>query len=123
MCWIHWRVSHRNGYVTLLPALPRRPEGRGRPWNEPRQVLNAILYVLHTGMAWRFLPRELFPPYQTCHRWFTRWVQDGTLERILKVLAEHAALDLSECFVDGTFIPAKKGAIKSPMDIRAKALP
>jgi transposase len=77
-------------------------------------VLNAVLWVLRTGAPWRDLPRR-YPPYQTCHRRFQRWVRDGSLERVLATLAEYlrerGLLDLSECFIDGTFIAAKKGEV------------
>jgi hypothetical protein len=55
---------------------------------------------------------ERYPPYQTCHRRYQRWVREGAFERILEELArdrkERGNLDLSECFIDGTFIVAKK---------------
>ena len=96
----------------LLPTPRRRPDGRGRPWREPRQVLNAILWVLRTGAPWKDIP-ERYPPYQTCHRRFQQWVRDGTLEAVLCRLAEdlreRGGLDLSECFIDGSFCGAKKG--------------
>ena len=73
----------------------------------------AVLWILRTGAQWADLP-ERYPPYQTCHRRFQRWVREGTLERVLEALArdlkERGKLDLSECFIDGTFIVAKKGA-------------
>ncbi len=44
------------------------------------------------------------------------WVRDNTLKSILERLAEdlrtRGELDLSECFIDGTFVSAKKGALK-----------
>jgi hypothetical protein len=44
-------------------------------------------------------------------------VRDGTLRRVLEALAtdlrERGQLDLSECFIDGTFMVAKKGALSS----------
>jgi len=99
----------------LIPPLPRRPDGRGRPWKDNREVLNGILWVLRSGARWKDLP-ERFPPYQTCHRRFQRWVRDGTLRRVLETLAEdlrqRGELDLSECFVDGTFVVAKKGGLE-----------
>jgi transposase len=27
----------------------RRPDGRGRPWTDPRGILNAVLWILRTG--------------------------------------------------------------------------
>lgn len=59
----------------------------------------------------RDLP-ERYPPYPTCHRRFRRWVEESVLSRILEALAEdlkdRGGLDLSECFIDGTFVVAKK---------------
>jgi hypothetical protein len=55
-----------------------------------------------------------YPPYQTCHRRFQEWVKTGTFETILRKLIqdvkERGDLDLTECFIDGTFVMAKKGA-------------
>ena len=96
----------------LLPKLPRRADGRGRPRCADRAVLNGILWILRSGARWKDLPAR-FPSYQTCHRRFQRWVHDGTLARALQALAEDlqewGGLDLSECFIDGTFIVAKRG--------------
>jgi len=98
----------------LIPKPPRRPDRRGRPWRGEREVLDGVLWVLRSGAPWRDLPRR-YPPYQTCHTRFQRWVREGTLERVLAALAEYlrrrVALVLSECFMDGTFIAAKKGEV------------
>ena len=98
----------------LIPSPPRRPDGRGRPRMDDRAVLNGILWILRTGAPWKDLP-DRYPSYQTCHRRFQEWVQAGVLERILQALAqdlkERGKLDLEECFIDGTFIPAKKGGL------------
>ena len=95
-----------------LPELPTREDGRGRPWRENREVMDGILWILRSGARWKDLP-ERFPPYQTCHRRFQAWVRDGSLRRVLEAIAEdlrtRGDLDLSECFIDGTFIVAKKG--------------
>jgi len=98
----------------LIPKPPRRPDGRGRPWRDSREVLNGVLWVLRTGAPWHNLP-DTYPPYQTCHRRFQQWVRTGALEQILKALSEdlweRRGLDLSECFIDGTFVAAKKGGL------------
>jgi hypothetical protein len=56
---------------------------------------------------------EKYPPYQTCHRQFQRWVRNGKVEEALKLLARHlherGKLNLEEAFVDATFASAKKG--------------
>ena len=96
----------------LIPEPPRREDGRGRPWRDPRDVLNGVLWVLRTGAPWKDLP-ERYPPYQTCHRRFQRWIEEGVLGGVLEALAqdleERAEIDLSECYIDGTFVVAKNG--------------
>jgi transposase len=97
----------------VIGEMPRRADGRGRPWRSSREVLNGILWILRTGAQWADLP-DRYPPNQTCHRRYQRWVREGLFERILEALARdlkvRGKLDLSECFIDGTFIVAKKGA-------------
>lgn len=78
-----------------------------------RAILNGILWVMRTGAPWHDMPNR-YPPYQTCHRRFQEWVQTGTFETTLRKLVqdvkEQDNLDLTECFIDGTFVMAKKGA-------------
>jgi transposase len=92
----------------------QRADGRGRPWQDTRAVLNGILWVLGTGAQWRELPQK-YPPFQTCHRRFQHWVRAGKLERVLQMLAEElqarGRLDLEEAFIDATFTRAKKGGL------------
>ena len=105
-------------WAILEPLIPEEERQvnrkRGRPWRDPREVLNGILWILRTGAPWQDLP-ERYPPYQTCHRRFQRWVREGLMEAMLSTLAqdlkERGGLDVSECFVDGTFVVAKKGAM------------
>jgi transposase len=39
----------------LIPEPPRREDGRGRPWRDPRDVLDGILWILRTGAPWKDL--------------------------------------------------------------------
>ncbi len=113
-----WEVSDAQ-WQLIEPILrpKRRADGRGRPWQNTRAVLDGVLWVLGTGAQWRELPNR-YPPYQTCHRRFQRWVREGGLERILRVLAKEfrspGKLKLEEAFIDASFTGAKKGA--SPWD-------
>jgi transposase len=99
-------------WAVVAPQLPQRTRGRGRPRRDDREILNGILWIMRTGAPWADLP-DRYPPYQTCHRRYQEWVQHGTLERILRALVqdlkERGDLDLSECFIDGSFVIAKKG--------------
>lgn len=89
---------------------------RGGQWRDPRAVLEGALWILETGAQWEHLPRE-FPPYQTVHRRYQRWVRLGVIEKVLRHLAEdlrdRGGMDITESFIDGTFVPAKKGGPKS----------
>ena len=51
-------------WVVMEPQLPTR-SGLGRPakWSR-RVVVNAIFYVLRSGLPWRMLPKD-FPPVST----------------------------------------------------------
>ena len=108
----------------LIPELPRRDDGRGRPWRDTREVMNGVLWILRSGARWQDLP-DRFPPYQTCHRRFQQWSKDGTLRVVLEALArdlaERGEIDLTECFIDGTFVVAKKGGVPWAPQSGAKA--
>jgi transposase len=97
----------------LIAEPRRRADGKGRPRRAAKEVLEGILWILRTGAQWADLP-ERYPPYQTCHRRFQEWVREGILRDVLEVLAqdleERGRIDLSECFIDATFVVAKKGA-------------
>ena len=99
----------------LIPEPPRRKDGRGRPWKDRRAVLNGVLWVLRTGAPWAELP-DSYPSYQTCHRRFQQWVRSGILRGVLEALAEdlyaQGRLDVREAFIDGSFAPAKNGALR-----------
>ena len=97
----------------IAPLLPRKA-GRGRPRCGDREVLNGILWILRSGARWKDLP-DRFPSYQTCHRRFQQWRESGVLEKILRTLAkdlrDRGKIDVGECFIDGAFAGAKKGAL------------
>ena len=108
----------------LISSSNRKHDGRGRPRREPRDVLNGILWVLRTGAPWKDMPQR-YPPYQTCHRWFQKWCQQGVFDKILRALAEdlyeRGGIDIRETFIDGSFTPAKKGAVLLAIQSVAKA--
>jgi putative transposase len=71
----------------LKPMLPP-PASRGRKRKvDLREVLNAILYLLHTGCQWRDLPHD-FPAWQTVYGYFRRFQKSGLLEQINQRLRE-----------------------------------
>ncbi len=75
-------------WALLEPLIvrPRRADRRGRPPAvNLREVVNAVLYVLHEGCRWRALPHD-FPNWNTVYWYFARWTDEGTLVQINDVL-------------------------------------
>jgi transposase len=97
----------------LEPA-QAKGDPRGRPMQDLRAVFNAVLWICKTGARWKDLPKE-YPPYQTCHRHFQRWCTGGAWHQVLWDLAldlkRRGGVDITECFIDGTFSSAKKGGV------------
>ena len=98
----------------LFSNLSDRKDGRGRPQRDSREVLEGILWILRTGARWKDMPSR-FPPYQTCFTRFQAWRKKGLLENILRTLLDdlqsRGGIDLSETYIDGSFVSAKKGAV------------
>jgi putative transposase len=73
-----------DGQWTLIrPYVCRRsPAKAGHPVAVSRRALvNAILYILHTGCQWRSLPHD-FPPWGTVSSQFWRWRKAGVWEKV-----------------------------------------
>ena len=62
----------------------RDPRGR-KPSHPPRDMLNALFYLIRTGCQWRQLPRD-FPPWTAVWSQFRRLRDTGTLEKIYDAL-------------------------------------
>jgi transposase len=74
-------------WTLIEPLLPPVKPG-GRPEKHPRRdVVDAILYVVRAGCAWRALPAD-FPPWQTVYWYFIRWEQAKVTEKILPVVRQ-----------------------------------
>ena len=75
-----WIVSD-GLWQRIEPLLPKRQRRFRYPGRKPvpdRQALQAILFVLHTEIAWRHLPLELgFGSGSTCYRRMVAWQQAG----------------------------------------------
>lgn len=92
----------------LLP--PHKP---GRPRQDDRRVLNAILWKLATGAPWRDLP-ERYGPWQTAYTRFWRWTRAGVWDQLFAAVQQQAdaagQIDWTLHFVDGTVIRAHQHA-------------
>ena len=108
----------------LLPKKVRRFRYPGRKRLPDRQALQGILFVLHTGIAWRHLPLELgFGGGSTCYRRMVAWQQAGVWERLhaclLAELRATGEIEWSRAIADSSHVQAKKGA---PRRARARLI-
>jgi len=77
-------------------------------------VLNGILHVLHTGIAWEDLPQEYgYGSGVTCWRRLRDWQQAGVWDalhhKLLTKLNAVGAIDWSRAAVDGSHVRALLG--------------
>jgi transposase len=70
------RVWARLAAVLRLLGAPGQAAVHGR-----RLILEAIVFVMQTGCAWRALPAQ-FPPWQTVYDQLRRWQEFGVWEAI-----------------------------------------
>lgn len=110
-----WIVSDEL-WSLIEPLLPEPPpkQVEGRPRVPDRQALCGILFVLHTGIQWEYLPQELgFGSGMTCWRRLAAWNEAGVWDQLhqllLNKLRSKNQLDWSRAVMSeyGPFSPAK----------------
>jgi putative transposase len=94
----------------LLPPAVPKPRG-GRPRMEDRKALDAIVYVMRTGIQWKALPRSLGAS-STVHDRFQEWVEQGVMMRFWQAgLAEYA----KQVEIDWEWQTMDGGMVKAPL--------
>lgn len=79
----------------LIEHYFERPDPRGaESKHSKRTIVNAIIYVIRTGMQWRMLPNDL-PPWQTVYDHFNRLRARGIWDQVLIDLTKHFRLEMS----------------------------
>ncbi|MFJ9130363.1 IS5 family transposase [Streptomyces sp. NPDC102340] len=101
----------------LLPK-PSPKKIEGRPRAPDRQALCGILFVLHTGIQWEYLPQELgFGSGMTCWRRPAVWNEAGVWDELhlvlLKKLRSAGQLDRSRAVIDASHVRATPRGPKS----------
>ena len=108
-----WRVRDElwDVFRELLPE--REPQRTGRPRVDDRVAFNAVMYVLVTGIAWRYLPRELGCSPATAHRRLQEWQRQGVWQRLhqelLRRLNAAGRIDWQRGVIDSSHIRALLG--------------
>lgn len=98
--------------------------GLSEPAHDLREIVNAILYVNRTGIAWEYLPHD-FPPCKTVYDYYAKWEKDGTTEAIHDELrrrvrrAAGRSEDPSAAIVDAQSIRTSANVAESSQGIDA----
>ena len=108
------RILNDEQWLKIEPLLPKPKPGRvGRPPVNNRDVLEGILWILRTGTRWKDLPKW-YPSPAICWRRLNAWEEGIWLKvwrKFLGDLNQQSLLDWEKAFIDGSFAPAKKGAL------------
>jgi transposase len=95
----------------IRPLLPP-PAREGKPRADDRRTINAILFVLKTGIPWNDLPKD-YGDDSTANRRLRRWEEQGVWKRVMDALISDGYTDgrlsIDDLSIDSDTIPAKKG--------------
>jgi len=70
----------------LIEHLFQRRDNRGaKAIHDKRTIVNAIFYVIKTGVQWRMLPKD-FPAWQTVYDYFSQWKRYGVWDEAMKLI-------------------------------------
>lgn len=100
----------------LLPKPgPKKVEGRSRM--PDRQALSGILFVLHTGNQWEYLPQEPdFGSGMTCWRRLAAWNEAGVWDQLHQLLLNELRpkdqLDWERAVIDSSPVRAARRSQK-----------
>jgi transposase len=94
-------------WAALEPLLPPQRPPTGRPNNDHRQVVEAMVWLARTGAPWRDLPAH-YGSWKTVASRFYRWRRDGIFQRLLGEVHSRAdaggELDWLCHYVDGSVV-------------------
>jgi len=65
----------------------RKVKSAGRPGQDDRMFVEAVLWILRTGAPWRDLPTE-FGSWKTVFNRYSRWTKNGKWHRLLEFLSK-----------------------------------
>ncbi len=98
-----WTISDEL-WAKVEPLIPKRKREKGRRYlrrpgggrkpMEPRQVFEAIIFVLRTGIQWKALPARQFGSASAVHKYFLEWKRQKVFVRLWRRgLAEYDEME------------------------------
>ena len=120
----HYELTDQE-WEQIAPLLPPEKNSRpGRPSKDNRLMINAMIWIARSGAPWRDLP-ERYGSWNSVYSRFRKWIEDGILDNVFRVLSLDAELD--ELFLDATIVKAhqhsagaKKGGLPMKSDTAAE---
>lgn len=91
-------------WALLEPLMPRSRQSARK---DDRKIMNAIFYVLRTGIPWRDLP-ERYGPYTSAYNRFNRWSRRNIWKQMFDTLAAKSRDSLY--LIDSTIVKAHRAA-------------
>jgi transposase len=85
----------------IAPLLPGKPGDPGRSGEDNRLFVEAVLWLVRTGVPWRDLP-ERFGKWGSVWKRFRRWALKGVFERVFNALSGDP--DFEYALIDGTIV-------------------
>ena len=93
----------------LKEALDDARSGRGRPIQNERQSVEAIVWRHQNGAKWRAIPADL-GPWARAANLHIRWANLGVWQRAFEHLRDTRHADLADVMLDGTSVRAHQKA-------------
>jgi len=87
----------------LSPHLLGQAGQWGRVAKDNRNFINAVFWVLRTGVPWRDLPPD-YGKWGTVYQRYNRWVSSGFWAKLLEILTVEP--DFEWLSIDGSYIKA-----------------
>ena len=107
-------------WLRIEPLLPPENTGKqGRPRKDNRIIMNGIVWLARSGAPWRVLP-ERYGSWKTVYSRFRKWIDDGILDNIFRILSLEA--ELEELSIDASIIQAPQhsaGAKKGGLQMKS----
>lgn len=79
------RLSLTEDQWARVASFLAHDRGRGRPGQDDRRFVEAVLWWRRTGVPWRDLPSD-FGPWKTVFNRFDRWSKTGKWQRLFDFL-------------------------------------
>ena len=93
----------------LEPHLSGKNGDVGRPCDDNRRFINAVLWITRSGAPWRDLP-ERYGKWITAFQRYNRWSKAGRWETIFRIIRDEEGVDMDWADGDSTIVRAHQHA-------------